>query len=125
MKDVNSDDQGAVFWPSARVIVGVIAGDDFTSAKSRRGAHAQFWCVVLLFSRKAMRSLRFGTPYRLATPFSNPDEFDMRCSHKLLAEEGYLPRRPARRELPPSWCRSLRSPTWRAHEQTIAFLAPH
>src|ERR1700676_4558828 len=26
-----------------------------------------------------------------------------------------------RRELPPSWCRSPRSPTWRAHEQTIAY----
>jgi hypothetical protein len=112
IKHVNVDDQGPVFRRSARVIVGVIAGGDFTSVKSSLGALARFSCVMLLLSRKE-------------TPFSDPDEFNIRCSHKLLPEERYLPRRPGRRELPPSWCRSPRSPTSRADEQTIVFSAPH
>jgi hypothetical protein len=29
--------------------------------------------------------------YRLITPFNDSDEFNMRCSHKLLVNEGYLP----------------------------------
>jgi hypothetical protein len=29
--------------------------------------------------------------YRLMTPFDDSDEFNMRCSQKLLVNEGYLP----------------------------------
>src|ERR1700716_3649345 len=125
MKDVNSDDQGAVFWPSARVIVGIITGGDFTSAKSSRGAHAPFSCGVLLLSRKAMRSSRLGTPYRLAAPVRDPGELNKRSLHKPLVEEGYLPRRPARRALPPSSYRSPDRQPGEHMEQTIAFSAPH
>ncbi len=31
------------------------------------------------------------TLYRLATPFADSVEFNMRCSHKLLVKEGCLP----------------------------------
>jgi hypothetical protein len=89
VKDVNIDGQDPVFRRFARVIVGVIAGSDFTSVKSHCGAHVRFSCVTLLLSRKE-------------TPLSDPDDFNMRCSHKLSAEALYLPRRLARRELPPS-----------------------
>src|SRR6266404_2397295 len=125
MKNVNIDDQGPVFWRSARVIAGIAAGREFTPAKSSRGACARFSCAAPLLSRKSKRNSRLGTLYRLTTLFADSDEFNMRCSHKLLAEERYSPRRPARRALPPSSYRSPRSPTWRAHEQTIAFSAPH
>jgi hypothetical protein len=79
VKNVNIVGQSPVFRQSARVI----AGNDFTSVKSSRGAHARFSCVMLLLSRKE-------------PPFSDPDEFNMRCSLKLLAEAQYFPRRLAR-----------------------------
>jgi hypothetical protein len=85
VKNANIDGQGPVFRRSA----GVIAGSDFTSVKSSRGAHDRFSWVMLLLSREE-------------TPSSDPDEFNMRCSRKLLAEARYFPRRLARRELPPS-----------------------
>jgi hypothetical protein len=69
--------------------VGIIAGCDFPSVKSSRGAHARFSCVMLLLSRKE-------------PPFSDPDEFNMRCSRKLLAGARCFPRRLAPQELPPS-----------------------
>src|SRR6202022_3993700 len=68
--------------------VGIAAGGKFTSTKSSRGVCARFSCVVLLLSRKS----RLGTSYRLTTLFTDSDESNMSGSHRLLAEERYLPR---------------------------------
>jgi hypothetical protein len=80
MKNVNIDGQDAVFWRSARVTAGITAGGEFTSARSSRE-------VCAIFSHKSKRNSRLGTLYRLATLFADSDEFNMRCSHRLLVEK--------------------------------------
>jgi hypothetical protein len=112
--------QGAVFWRSSRVIAGITDARDLSSASSSLGARVNPSFTVPHLSRKSTRNARFGTLHILVTLFTDLDEFNMRCSHELSADEGHLLRSAWRRELPPSWCRSPRSPSWRAREQTIA-----
>jgi hypothetical protein len=88
MKKVNIDDRDAAFWRSARGINGITAKGEFTSASR----DAIFSCVALLLLRKSKHSSRLGILCRLATPFADSDELNMRCSQRLLAEERHSPR---------------------------------
>jgi hypothetical protein len=118
MKNVRIDDhQGALSLRSGRVIAD---RRDLTFAPSSPGARINPSCTMSGLSREPTPNARFGTLYNLVMLFADLGELDMRCSHKLSADERYLLRSAWRRERPPSCCSSPRSPTWQAHEQTIA-----
>jgi hypothetical protein len=120
MKNVRIDDpQGALSWRSGRVIAGIADRRDLTRAPSSLGARINPSWTMSHLSRKPTSNARPGTPYRLVTLFADLGELDMRYPRELSADEWCLLRSAWRRERPPSWCRSPRSPTWRAHEQTI------
>jgi hypothetical protein len=118
MKNARTGDQGAVFGGSSGVIAG---GYGLTSAPSSLGARVTPSCTMPPLSRKSTRNARLETLYSLVTLLADSDEFDMRCSHELSADERYLLQSTWRRKPPPNSCRWRRSPTWRAHEQTNAF----
>ena len=88
MKNANTEDPGA----STRVIVGITAGNEFTSAPSDRGAHVNSAGAMLWPWRGSKPNSRLGALLNLVALFTDSNEFDMRCSHKLLAAEGYSPR---------------------------------
>jgi hypothetical protein len=87
IKNARIDDQGAVFWRSRRVIAGITDGRDVSSASSSLGARVNPSCAVPHLSRKSTRNARLGTLYILVTPFTHLDEFGIRCSRELSADE--------------------------------------
>ena len=88
MKDARiGDHQGGVFWRSGCVIGSITDGHDLTSASSSLGARVNPSCAVPHLSRKSTRNARLGTLYILVTPFTHLDEFGIRCSRELSADE--------------------------------------